>query len=104
MSGPDGPGFAPVPLEEVLRTAELQTRVDRKYLVPHRAFAEFERGLAAQGSGPSWRSTAAAASPTPPSTSIPPTCSATGSTCRGAAAGSRPAPADTWTAAPPPSR
>ena len=49
MSGPDGPGFAPVPLEEVLRTAELQTRVDRKYLVPHRAFAEFERGLAAQG-------------------------------------------------------
>src|SRR5690606_34589316 len=27
----------------------LQTRVDRKYLVPHRAFAEFERGLAAQG-------------------------------------------------------
>src|SRR5690606_23279363 len=49
VSGPDGPGFAPVPLEEVLRTAELQTRVDRKYLVPHRAFAEFERGLAAQG-------------------------------------------------------
>ncbi|MFW5419896.1 polyphosphate polymerase domain-containing protein [Nocardiopsis sp. CNT-189] len=49
MSAPGGPWFAPIALEEVLRTAELQTRVDRKYLVPRRAFAAFERGLAGGG-------------------------------------------------------
>ncbi|MDA2803640.1 polyphosphate polymerase domain-containing protein [Nocardiopsis suaedae] len=40
--------FPPITLEEAVERAGLQARVDRKYLIPRGAFAEFERRLADQ--------------------------------------------------------